>query len=279
MRMMISWFALAHAAMAPPPLTPSASPRLTLPLSPTRSLLLSAPSDDEIMQSWIMQAHAAAAAAPPEQYDDIMEEYTTSQPQQYWAQVWPSAVALAQRLLEEDEKILRAKAVLELGCGLGVASIAAALQGARVVDATDIEENALKYCAANAKLNEIEEDVFRTAAFDWHEVAPPGGQSTYDVVLAADCVYDEEAPALLSQVLHSTVAVGGRVLLTDNADRPYESRRREALLEALCGCDEGDDSLALASFELDRQFTTTVELESRQGSRFEITHCDLTRVR
>ena len=68
MRMMtISWFALlAAAAMAPPPLTPSASPRLTLPLSPTRSLLLSAPSDDEIMQNWIMQAHAAAAAAPPE---------------------------------------------------------------------------------------------------------------------------------------------------------------------------------------------------------------------
>ena len=47
-------------------------------------------------------------------------------------------------------------------------------------------------------------------------LAPP-----YSLVLAADVVYDAAAPALLAKVLHDVVADGGRVLLTDNTDRPY----------------------------------------------------------
>ena len=266
----ISWLA-ASSALAPP-LQPSLSPKQTVPLSSDRDLLLHVPEDDEIMEAFIREAQVAAAnAADDDEFDAIMEAHTTAQPPAYWAQVWPSAVAMARRLCDEMD-VTSGATVLELGCGLGVASIAAALAGAKSVVATDVEQHALTYAAANADLNCVAREVFRTAKFDWRDVSPPlPGASSMDVVLLADCVYDEEAPQLLSRVLHATVSLGGKVMLTDNADRPYESRRRDALVEALCGGPSAD-------FELDRQFTTEVCLKTRQGERFQISHVDLIRV-
>lgn len=46
----------------------------------------------------------------------------------YWARPWPSAAALAARLLQSNE-LVAAKAVAELGAGLGLAGLAAALAG------------------------------------------------------------------------------------------------------------------------------------------------------
>ena len=228
----------------------------------------------EVDESWRPSSgrHRLRLQAPRrDEFDAIMEAHTTAQPPAYWAQVWPSAVAMARRLCDEMN-VTSGATVLELGCGLGVASIAAALAGAKSVVATDVEQHALTYAAANADLNCVAREVFRTATFDWRDVSPPlPGASSVDVVLLADCVYDEEAPQLLSRVLHATVSLGGKVMLTDNADRPYESRRRDALVESLCGGPSAD-------FELDRQFTTEVCLKTRQGERFQISHVDLIRV-
>ena len=49
---------------------------------------------------------------------------------------------------------LRGARVLELGCGLGLPSIAAALAGGRVL-ATDWSSDAVRATAANAELNEV----------------------------------------------------------------------------------------------------------------------------
>ncbi len=57
----------------------------------------------------------------------------------YWAELWASGVALAAVVAERDVRGLR---VLELGCGLGLPSIAAALGGADVL-ATDWAPEAL----------------------------------------------------------------------------------------------------------------------------------------
>ena len=58
----------------------------------------------------------------------------------YWAELWPSGVALAERVAELD---LRGARVLELGAGLGLPSLAAALGGADVL-ATDWAEDAVE---------------------------------------------------------------------------------------------------------------------------------------
>ena len=47
----------------------------------------------------------------------------------YWSRPWPSAVALAAELLRRPELVAERRAV-EVGAGLGVAAIAAALAGA-----------------------------------------------------------------------------------------------------------------------------------------------------
>ena len=51
----------------------------------------------------------------------------------YWAELWPSSLALANAL---SRRALRGARTLELGCGLGLPSIAAAIAGGRVL-ATD----------------------------------------------------------------------------------------------------------------------------------------------
>ena len=48
----------------------------------------------------------------------------------YWAELWPSGVALARTL---SGRALRGARTLELGCGLALPSIAAALSGGRVL--------------------------------------------------------------------------------------------------------------------------------------------------
>src|SRR5919206_478482 len=65
----------------------------------------------------------------------------------YWAELWPSGVALARAVAA---RALRGRRVVELGCGLGLPSLTAALQGGRVL-ATDWSREAINLLAANAE--------------------------------------------------------------------------------------------------------------------------------
>src|SRR5437763_16052858 len=70
----------------------------------------------------------------------------------YWADLWPSARLLARTLAS---RALRGARVLELGCGLGLPSLAAALAGGRVL-ATDWAPDAVEAVQRNAAHNGIE---------------------------------------------------------------------------------------------------------------------------
>ena len=67
----------------------------------------------------------------------------------YWAELWPSAVALARVI---GTRALHGARTLELGCGLGLPSIAAALAGGRVL-ATDWSQEAVEMARENAARN------------------------------------------------------------------------------------------------------------------------------
>ena len=60
----------------------------------------------------------------------------------YWAELWPAAVAMAHYMTERLP--LAGRRDLELGCGLGLVGIVAALKGARVLS-TDYEAAALAF--------------------------------------------------------------------------------------------------------------------------------------
>ncbi|PLX40004.1 MAG: methyltransferase [Deltaproteobacteria bacterium] len=101
----------------------------------------------------------------------------------YWAEIWPSSVALASRL---SRTIIPSGATtVELGCGTGLAGVAAAMRGADVLF-TDYEADALAFARANHALNTGR--VGRSRLFDWRE--PPRGFSA-QMVIASDVLYEE----------------------------------------------------------------------------------------
>jgi len=236
-----------------------------------RSLRVREPENDAIMEAMVASAHATALAAGDDEYDDVMEEICsgliTERPA-YWAQVWPSAVALS-RLLITQPSLVAKRRVLEVGSGLGLASASAAMAGAASVVATDREPDALAFAHSNAVENGVGHLV-DTALLDWSVPEPMRALQValarqelplFDVVLCSDVLYDESAPALLARLLHECIVPGGACILTDNADRPYKDARRAALLQLLC--DEGD-------FTPEAAAQSVVKLQSLQGDSFDI---------
>jgi predicted nicotinamide N-methyase len=126
----------------------------------------------------------------------------------YWAELWPSGVALARALAG---RALRGARTLELGCGLGAASIAAALAGGRVT-ATDWSPGAIALTERNAARNGARLTTVRCAFYDTPRLA---GKHAWDLVLAADVLYERRNVPLLLHVLPRLLAPGGEVLLAD----------------------------------------------------------------
>jgi len=112
----------------------------------------------------------------------------------YWSVLWRSGVALAREL---DGEPLRGLRVVELGCGLAVPSIAAARAGAEVL-ATDSCAEALGLVAQNASANDVR---IETAAVDWAKPEELVRRAPFDLVLAADVLYERAAVAVLLSVL------------------------------------------------------------------------------
>ena len=127
----------------------------------------------------------------------------------YWAEVWPSARVLAGALLAEP---LEGRRVLELGAGLGVPSIVAALRGASAV-ATDWYEEALAFCRANVARAGVPVD---TLLVDWFD--PPAellaGQP-FDLVIGADVLYEPRHAAPLAELVRRLVAPHGTAWIAD----------------------------------------------------------------
>jgi SAM-dependent methyltransferase len=112
----------------------------------------------------------------------------------YWSVLWRSGVALAR---EVDGMALRGLRVVELGCGLAVPSIAAARAGAAVL-ATDACSEALELVAWNAAANDVS---IATATADWAEPEELLERAPFDLVLAADVLYERAGVARLLSLL------------------------------------------------------------------------------
>lgn len=140
----------------------------------------------------------------------------------YWAQLWPSAVGLAEWILGQSG--LTGKTVCELGCGPGLPGIAAARMGADVLW-TDIQPRALELTAANALANGI--PGASTAVLDWRE--PPTDQR-FDILLAADVAYEARAFDPLVHCLKTLLAPGGQIWISEPlrpVARPFFSLLKE----------------------------------------------------
>jgi predicted nicotinamide N-methyase len=126
----------------------------------------------------------------------------------FWAEMWPSGVALARAVAARGPAGLR---VLELGCGLGLVSVTAALSGGRVL-AVDRAPDAVAFTQVNAARNHAE---LRAAVCAFDAPEPLLAEAPWDLVLAADVLYDEANLPVLLELLPRLTGATGEVWLAD----------------------------------------------------------------
>ena len=128
----------------------------------------------------------------------------------YWAELWPSSLALARAI---SGRALRGARTLELGCGLGLASIAAALAGGRVL-ATDWSSEAIELTRVNADRNDAP---LETLVCSWTEPGPLIERAPWDLVLASAVLYEARNGEALLPLLPR---LGPEVWLADPGRKP-----------------------------------------------------------
>lgn len=125
----------------------------------------------------------------------------------YWAYLWTGAMELAGYI--EDKICCTGLRVLDLGCGLGLVGTVAALGGAHVTF-MDREIQALGFAAANADRNGCRRVAFCQADFTCARL-----DERFDLILAAEVVYDRKTFGGLVGFLTAHLADGGVVFLAD----------------------------------------------------------------
>lgn len=156
----------------------------------------------------------------PRNADDLISEsdYAKDERLPYWADLWPSAESLSRYLLRQGAGgVLGGRApgsalprALELGCGIGLVTIAA-MRAGFAVSGTDYYEAALRFTARNALANVgVEPD---TRLVDWR--AMPADLGTFDLVLAADVLYERQYSAIVAAAVAQTLAPTGVALIGD----------------------------------------------------------------
>lgn len=151
---------------------------------------------EDLLSQWIDLPSGRLRVLQPQESAELPDaggvEWAPMAP--YWSVLWRSGVALAREL---DGVPLGGLRVVELGCGLALPSLAAARAGADVL-ATDASPDALELVTRNAHLNDLS---VATARSGWAEPEELLRHAPFDVVLAADVLYEKDSVAPLLSLL------------------------------------------------------------------------------
>ncbi|MCD9088137.1 protein N-lysine methyltransferase family protein [Stenotrophomonas sp. SY1] len=124
-----------------------------------------------------------------------------------FGQLWPSGRLLAQAMSRFD---IEDKRILELGCGIGLASLVLMQRGGNVV-ASDIHPLAEPFLAYNAALNALPAVHYRQLR--WDRELPSLG--TFDLIIASDVLYEQGHAALMAEVIRRHAKPRTEVVITD----------------------------------------------------------------
>lgn len=125
----------------------------------------------------------------------------------YWAQPWPASILLAEWILAHEPA--NGRQAIELGCGVGLVSVAAALRGWQVT-ASDYDEDAMAFAVLNAERNGVRLQGSRR--IDYRD--DPRGE-IFDCILAADLLYERRLIEPVARWIAAALAPEGVALVSD----------------------------------------------------------------
>jgi ETFB lysine methyltransferase len=121
--------------------------------------------------------------------------------------VWPSGLMLADIMSREG---LAGLDILELGCGLGVASLVVNARGGEVL-ATDYHPNAEAFLDENSRLNGLSATPFLRC--DWR--LPQDGIGRFDLIIGSDLLYQPDHPEQLAHFISRHAKNSAQVIIVD----------------------------------------------------------------
>lgn len=148
--------------------------------------------------------------------------------------LWPSSIrlasAIALRPVNTEEKIL------EIGCGLALASLVAHRRGANIT-ASDRHPKAKLFLQENLRLNNLPKLPFRHG--QWGEHPTPSLEDTgaallhkkYDLIVGSDLLYEPDMPHALARFVNLHAATKAEIWIVDpnRGYRPAFNRKMQSL--------------------------------------------------
>jgi predicted nicotinamide N-methyase len=137
--------------------------------------------------------------------------------------LWPSGRVLADAMFTFE---LKGRRILELGCGLALASIVLHRRGADIT-ASDCHPLAAAFLLENLRLNELPSMKYEVG--HWTRANPRLG--VFDLIIGSDLLYDRDQPRELSDfvALHSAAEVEVVIADPDRGNQGSFTRKMDRL--------------------------------------------------
>lgn len=139
--------------------------------------------------------------------DIFLATQSTAQRDLYGFVLWESAIGLSEQLVAQPA-LVRDKAILELGAGVGLPGIVAQSLGGHVSQ-TDYHHDSLTLCQWNGGQNGVHTTIFQGDWTQWQHTP------RYDLIIAADILYEEALHFYIERILHRNLRANGQLLFAD----------------------------------------------------------------
>lgn len=138
---------------------------------------------------------------------DTHQRFKKDEYMPYWAVPWPSSVHLARKVLKTPAG--EGRKAVEIGCGVGLVSVAAAMMGWSVW-ASDYDPVAVQYAQHNARANGVE--LATAEPLDYRErlLAP-----RFHLILGSDLLYERRCAQPVAAWICSALLPEGEAWLSD----------------------------------------------------------------
>ncbi|MEO7324013.1 MAG: methyltransferase domain-containing protein [Dokdonella sp.] len=124
-----------------------------------------------------------------------------------FGQVWPAGRVLAEAM---SHHAIAGKRILEIGCGLGLASLVLQYRGAIII-ASDYHPLVEPFLAYNCALNELPAVAYRE--LQWAVPNPELGR--FDLIIGSDILYERDHSKLLAALIQRHANPEAEIVITD----------------------------------------------------------------